>query len=189
MDLSFQNLDQLLPEYDARRAMLARDPLASVEGFRLSILLTLEYIFGMRVCPRCPNCNAHSEFKGTCTDLFGSNAYAEGGVFGRADGIFISIEAQKSAGGLHAHGQLHIQCIHQHKPLSEILTELAGPKAYLVQEYLRYKEHVCRQWYEDLDGWKARKSAREEAWPEYKSSLELVSKPKYSLDRVPNACR
>ena len=110
-----------LPTYDDRRAILARDSLASVEGFRLSILITCEYLFGMRVCIDCPNCN-HATTSNClgCSDLFGSNALPEGGIFGRPDGIFISIEAQKSAGGLHAHGQLHVQCIHQHTPLAVI---------------------------------------------------------------------
>ena len=104
---------------------MARDSLASVEGFRLSVLLTCEYLFGMRVCIDCPKCNHVEHFEGLgCSDLFGSNALPEGGIFGRADGIFVSIEAQKSAGGLHAHGQLHVQCIHQHTPLVSIFQKL-----------------------------------------------------------------
>ena len=77
-----------------------------------------------------------------CNDLFGSNAYSEGGVFGRADGIFISIEAQKSARGLHAHGQLHVQCMHQHRPLTEILEALSASTDSdthsISEEYLAY---------------------------------------------------
>ena len=137
--------------------MLARDGLASVEGFRLSILMVCEYLFGMRVCIDCPSCNT-VDFNdgGHCSDLFGSNAYSEGGVFGRADGIFISIEAQKSSGGLHAHGQLHVQCMHQHRPLTEILGALSASANSathsISKEYLAYKSHVCRQWYKDLSG-------------------------------------
>ena len=108
-----------------------------------------------------PDCN-HSRadedpeagyYNRCCQDLFGNNAYSDGGVFGRSEGIYISIEAQKSAGGLHAHGQLHVSCMHQHTPLVEIMAQLHGQKTDIVAQYLRYKAHVCREVYEDVDTW------------------------------------
>ena len=108
-----------------RRALLAKDSLASVDGLRIMVLLAYEHLFGMRVCPNCPHCN-HDEAVSPCQDLFGSNAKAEGGVFGRIDAGYTSFEAQKSTGALHAHSQLFVQCLHQHKPLSEVLQSLAG---------------------------------------------------------------
>ena len=81
--LKKEDLLDYLPAYDDRRAILARDSLASVEGFRLSVLLTCEYLFGMRVCIDCPKCNHVDHFEGLgCSDLFGSNALPEGGIFG-----------------------------------------------------------------------------------------------------------
>ena len=65
--------------------------MASVDGFRTVILLTVEHLFGIRVCPHCPDCNATSN---PCQDMFGSVATALGGIFGRIDAIFTSIEAQ-----------------------------------------------------------------------------------------------
>ena len=111
-----------LPSYDVRRKILAGDALASVDGFRVMILLTFKYLFGIRCCPDCPDCNVTSS---PCQDLFGNSAYAEGGAFGRASGLYISIEAQKSAGSLHAHGQLHIECLHQHRTLFEVMSEVS----------------------------------------------------------------
>ena len=138
-----------------------RDPLASVDGFRLLCSLACEYLFGMRVCAFCPDCNnGDNEGVVPCQDLFGSNATPEGGVFGRADGGITSIEAQKSTGSLHAHSQLHVQCIHQHKPLREIFTEITGGNRSLVEKYLLYKSHVCRQEYADLAGWQGRQQQR-----------------------------
>ena len=55
----------------------------------------MEYLFGLRCCIRCPDC--------TCSDLFGCNAKLEGGVLGRVDAVYGSIEAQKSAGSLYVH--------------------------------------------------------------------------------------
>ena len=86
----------------------------------------------MRVCINCPECNGGWG----CADLFGSNAFPEGGIFGRPDGIFISIEAQKSAGGLHAHAQLHVQCIHQHEPFAEVLMVLSIGKQNVVSDFI-----------------------------------------------------
>ena len=54
--LPLEALLELVPTYDDRRAMIARDSLASVDGFRLWIVLLLEYIFGVRLCLQCPDC-------------------------------------------------------------------------------------------------------------------------------------
>ena len=136
-----------MPSYDERRAILARDGLASVEGIKLSILLTYEHLLGMRVCVQCPNCTDTKASVETwpCQDLFGNNATPEGRIFGRVDGAFTSIEAQKSVGSLHAHSQVHVECIHQHTPLHELVPMLVGRHAKVLAEYLKYKEHVCRQ--------------------------------------------
>ena len=78
---------------------------------------------------------------------------AEGGAFGRADAVFISIEAQKSSGCLHAHCQLFVQCMHQHTPLGDIMARLYGSGAReLVDGYLEYKRHVVRQEYGEPEG-------------------------------------
>ena len=76
------------------------------------IFLAYKYLFGMRVCPSCLEFNG--DVGAACQDLYGSNAMAEGGIFGRVDMGFTSIEAQKSTGSLHAHSQLFIQYLHQH---------------------------------------------------------------------------
>ena len=179
MGISAQEMLEWLPSYDERRAILSRDGLSSVDGFRISVLLVCEYIFGMRVCAKCPDCNHEGTNGKPCQDLFGNNAYSDGGSFGRADGIYISIEAQKSAGSLHAHGQLHIECLHQHTPLVEVMQTVAKQKS-IVTGYLRYKRHVCREEYEDLNGWeKERRESTERAWPEYRDSVSLVSSRQY----------
>eukprot|EP00959_Pyramimonas_sp_CCMP1952_P294134 6152038-Pyramimonas_sp.AAC.1 len=41
----------------------ARGPLAGVDGFRTVVGLVLEHMFGIRWCPRCPDCD--------CADLAG----------------------------------------------------------------------------------------------------------------------
>ena len=157
--------------------MIAKDSLASVDGFRLMVLLAYEHLFGMRVCPNCPHCN-HDDHGSPCQDCFGSNAKPEGGVFGRVDAGYTSIEAQKSTGALHAHSQLFVQCLHQHEPLSEVLKRLAQ-KPELVERYLRYKEHVCRTVFADDDlvqSWEqARRKEVESAWLTYKMHGKLLA--------------
>ena len=116
-------------------------------------------------------------------DVFGSNAKPEGGVFGRVDGVYISIEAQKSSGSLHFHAQVFVESLHQHSCLQEIYETMKEDSLFSVAEFFRYAEHTTRQVYADEDGWKKRRYQREEAWPEYAESLELVSMPGYMMHR------
>ena len=96
-----EDLIARLPRFDDRRAMLARDPLASVDGFRVLCHLAYEHRFGLRICASCPDCNNSDNAEvQPCQDLFGSNATPDGGIFGRIDAGITSIEAQKSSGGL-----------------------------------------------------------------------------------------
>ena len=80
-------LVRLSPSYDVGLRILARDPLGSVVGFRSLMLLAYKFLFGMRVCPYCPDCN-NCVSSTPCQDLFGSNATPAGGVFGRVDAIY-----------------------------------------------------------------------------------------------------
>ena len=52
IDIPMAELIGKLPAWDERRRILARDPLASVDGFWISILLVHEHVFGMRICLR-----------------------------------------------------------------------------------------------------------------------------------------
>eukprot|EP00959_Pyramimonas_sp_CCMP1952_P281746 5889036-Pyramimonas_sp.AAC.1 len=108
-----------VPTWAERRRILARDPMASVDGFHILVDATLRQLFGLRTCPNCPRCN-HAEGGFPCQGLFGSNAMPGGGAFGRVDAYYVSIEAQKSTGSLHAHCQVFAQCLHQHAPLEEV---------------------------------------------------------------------
>ena len=121
MTASVDDMRKALPPYDVRKKILAGDALASVDGLRIMVLLTFEHLFGLRFCPNFPDCNVGSN---ACQDLFGSSATAEGGLFGRIDAVFTSIEAQKSTSSLHAHYQLFYQCFHQHTSLHDMTSML-----------------------------------------------------------------
>ena len=71
-----------LPTWDQRRQAMARDPLASVDGFRVLVLLVLQHLFGLRVCPQCPDCNLASSPYKPCQDPRGSSATFVGGFLG-----------------------------------------------------------------------------------------------------------
>ena len=106
--------------------------MASVDGFRTMILLTFEHLFGIRFCPHCPDCNATSN---PCQDMFGSVATALGGIFGRIDAIFTSIEAQQSTGSLHAHSELFLKCLHQDISLDDIIAIQQKNSSGIVEKY------------------------------------------------------
>ena len=135
--LTLYELRERVSTCDQRRAIISRDALACVDGFRTIVQLVMEYIMGIRCCIRCPNCS--------CADLFGSNAKPEGGILGRADAVYGSIEAQKPAGSLHVHFQIFVQCLHQHTPLHTRLSEHRADLQALFVNYAKYKAHVCRQ--------------------------------------------
>ena len=172
------NLLQELPDYEARRKLLARDPLACIYGFRVLVLLALNRIFGVKSCFHCPDC---AKSDNPCTDAFGSNATAAGGVFGRIDAVYGSLECQKS-GAKHLHGQFFVQCLHQFQSLNELVQQ--GPKALLelLRKYSNYSAHVTRKVYVNPEAWGAKQQQVEEEWPEYKNSMLMVSRPGYQLD-------
>lgn len=115
-EVAIEMLLDSVPSVDDRRQILARDPLASVYGFRLLCKIMMSTLFGVRVCSKCPDCN----FKeGGCVDAFGSVALSEGGGFGRADGYYGSIENQKED-SQHLHCMWALQCMYQFKSLHEI---------------------------------------------------------------------
>ena len=183
LDVDFMKLDpeilaQALPSYEQRRAMLARDPLACAEGFWALVQLALRHLFGVRWCPNCPHC---AKSKTPCMDAFGSNATATGGILGRVDAVFGSIECQKS-GTLHVHFQIFLQCFHQYTPLSKLADMAKDAYMDLVHKYKVYTAHVRRTVYCDPSVWKTERAQVEEAWPEYRDSLLMLSRPNYQSD-------
>ena len=161
-----------------RKALLARDPLACAEGFRTLVLLALRHLFGVRLCHRCPDC-AQSDHP--CTDAFGSNAVATGGIFGRIDAVYGSIECQKS-GTLHLHLQAFVQCYHQFTPLSSLLSLGKEKLLEMVRRYSDYSAHVSRKVYCNTEAWEEERDDVEAAWPEFKGSKLMCSRPAYQKD-------
>ena len=163
---------------------MARDPLACIYGFRVLVLLALNHLFGIRFCFNCPDCAKSDK---PCTDAFGSNAKAAGGVLGRIDAMYGSLEAQKS-GAKHLHGQFFVQCPHQFQSLNALVQK--GPKALLelLRKYSDYSAHVTRKIYTSPEAWEEKQQQVEEEWPEYKNSKLMTSRPGYQLDHYQPAC-
>lgn len=171
---------QELPNYEARRALLARDPLACAYGFQVLVLLALRHIFGLRFCFHCPDCAASSL---PCTDAFGSNATAAGGVFGRIDAVYGSLECQR-CGAFHMHGQFFVQCFHQFRSLGD-LVELGRERMLeMLRKYSDYSAHVSRKVYCNPEAWHDKQHEIEEQWPEYKASSLMQSRPGYQQDEI-----
>ena len=168
-----------------RREVLARDPLAAVDGFRVLTHLMLKHLFGVRVCPYCPDCNRFSGLE-PCQDLGSSNAEANGGIFGRVDAVYISLEAQKSSGAEHGHMQVFVQCLHQPTSLEEIFRLSHDKLAALRAEYEAYNAHVCHASYvgqsnEDME---RRIAAAEASWPTHELDVTMTTVPTYQLQRA-----
>ena len=184
LPIAVEAVQRLVPCWEQRRRVLARDPLASVDGFHTLALLLLKYIFGLHMCPHCPNCATTWH---PCTDIAGSNATVVGGVFGRVDAAYVSIEAQKSTGSLHAHCQVFVQCLHQHTPLTEIFQLVESRLDSLRSTYLQYNTHVVHMTYagqaeeQIVDG----VDAAEQTWPEHAMDRAMTACPEYLRARAP----
>ena len=68
-------LADALPTFAERQKLLARDPLACADGFRVLCRLASRKLFGVRFCTKCPDCNFSRK---CCQDVFGSSATPEG---------------------------------------------------------------------------------------------------------------
>ena len=145
----------------------------------------LKHLFGVRICPFCPDCNRFCGLE-PCQDLRGSNAETSGGIFGRVDAVYISLEAQKSTGGQHGHMQVFVQCLHQHTSLAEIF-DFSRPRLdALRREYEAYNAHVCHATYagQSLAGMDARIAAAEASWPSHEHDVTMTQLPDYLLRRA-----
>ena len=99
-----------LPPYNIRPAMLVKDDLSIVEAFDVQVRFILGRLLGLRVCPKCPRCNAQHS-KAACQNYYGSNMLPKGGIMGVPDDFDASIENQHG-GNLHAHVRVFIQRVH-----------------------------------------------------------------------------
>ena len=130
--------DVHIPGFDARRMLLAADPLAAVNAFFIQIRTVHATILGVRMCPYCPHCNSDTDRP--CQDACGSNAEAMGGIAGRVDAMFGAVEAQKSTGTLHYHCFIFVQRVHQFSTLKEIALKLQ--EGFLKSEELQHYQYV-----------------------------------------------
>jgi len=126
-----------LPEYSMRQLATARDPLSVVEGHRLNVCLRLAWLLGVRMCPRCPQCN---HYRWGCQDLLGSNMRPTGGTLGGVSAFEVGNEHQQH-GTPHAHGQAHVVCLYQFNSLEDIAKKveeaLEDTKSMAVVEQMR----------------------------------------------------
>ena len=115
------------------------DALASVDGFRMMVMLTLQHLFGVRFCPNCPDCNVGSC---SCQVFFWT-------AMPRLRERFLAVSTRRSSPSTLKNllGVLFIQCLHQHTSLHENLKKLRVNGSEIVSAYLDYKAHVCRQVY------------------------------------------
>ena len=110
------------------------------------------------------------EYGQPCQDIFGSNAVATGGGFGRADAGYTSTEAQKYTGSLHAHSQLFVQCLHQHTPLQEVFRIIEESADDICREYKDYAAAVAKATYTTPEHVDERLWEKEKMWPEQKQT-------------------
>jgi hypothetical protein len=136
-------LDQI-PDLALRRRILAKDPLAQVYGFRMSIQIVLRTMLGVRICSDCPRC-CESEFP--CMDSFGAVHQPEGGVLGLVEAYAGAIEYQSGPGALHMHLLLFLKSVFQHRTPKEVVDHMGGRLKDLLVELENFKRHASDESY------------------------------------------
>ena len=131
-----------LPDYDTRSKAAARDPYAVVSAFKVHVRLVLAKLLGLRMCPRCPHCNAAGS-RQPCQDMFGSSMEPMGGIIGAAEALAGAVEHQR-LGTPHLHFLVFLASIYQHRTLAEIADlmerELLRPEAVM-----EFHTKICRE--------------------------------------------
>jgi len=128
------DLEFPLFDYDTRRAAAAADPMACVMAFHIMNMALLATLCGVRVCPKCPDCE--------CRDPDGSVANELGGTFGYVPGYGGSNELQSGC-DLHVHWQMYVEWFF------DAIRMLADPatqekvRAAMKERYEAYIAHVC----------------------------------------------
>ena len=168
-----------VPDYELRRLILARDPLCTVDAFKVLVRVVLAQLLGMRMCPDCPHCNKGNN---PCQNRFGSNALPQGGIFGRCDAIFGGVEAQRS-GSLHLHFWAYVQRAHQHKTLLDI-AELIKLRLLAASDLKAYHSWISNAAYPDAAKAESQVEEMEKNWPTFKNDTELGRIPDFLWQRV-----
>ena len=96
MKVTLEDVLRWLPDYDNRRAIVARDGLASVDGFRIAVLLTCQSLFGIRICKDCPDCNHRGNIGYMLAKTSSATTPTQGGVLVAAAMVFTYLSSFKN---------------------------------------------------------------------------------------------
>jgi hypothetical protein len=153
-----------LPDYEFRRLVLVQQPRAVVDAFQISVRCVLSRLLGMRMCPRCPACNADRS-RTPCQDEFGSNMEPLGGVFGGVEAIGGAVEHQR-VGPPHLHALASVVSIFQHSTVAEI-AERIRENLLDVEAIKQFQSWVCQEEHFNLTKHEADMVQLEAEWPAY----------------------
>ena len=95
------------PPYEVRRRILTNSAISCVDGFKIHSTLLFKFLFGLKICLRCPFCN--------CCDAEGRSNEVEGGVLGRMPSFTGTAEFQKKR-RTYPHAVLHRLSAHDLHP-------------------------------------------------------------------------
>ena len=119
-----------------------------MDGFKVHTLLAFKYVYGMRLCLKCPRCEGCSHPDGFCVDAEGMSTEVEGGALGRTLTLVGTSEFQKKRDE-HIHYQAVVECLHTSLSLYTVSDELELQGQDLVKKYKAYVDYTCLQRYQD----------------------------------------
>ena len=161
-----------LPEWLVRQQWLAQDPLASVHHYAVVMRIIVAGAFGVRMCFRCPDCNADhgcsavNEGWTSCSDYMGNNHKSMGGYAGIATALAFANEFQGDDTP-QGHGFVAFANVYQYITLQNIGAMLNDnvhnlPAEEMLGRITNFMEHLHREDHFDDDQHQANVDALEE---------------------------
>ena len=149
---------------------MTNSAISAVDAFKAHTTLLFKFLFGLKICPRCPFC--------TCTDAEGRSNEIEGGIAGRMCTVTGSYEFQKKRDE-HIHMQCCIECPHSFCTLAEI-ADLIERTSHIVDRYKSFADGLCNQGYfASTVSPSAQYEEAEKTWPEHRDQRRLPAPPSY----------
>ena len=156
-----------LPQFRVRRKHTAQGPLAVVQAFDVHTRVILPRLLGLRMCPKCPHCNAEGANR-PCQDIFGSNMRPMGGIVGAAEAFGGAVENQR-LGSPHLHSHVGVASAFQHNTL-HVIAQMVEVDLIDLGDVYDYRSWVCCEDHLVPEQHEAELPQNEREFPEYSAA-------------------
>ena len=149
-----------MPDYDVRRALIAKDPWAAMQNFAHCVKFLLPRLLGCNMCPYCPHCTDCA--MPSCRNSFGHSMTPTGGTMGMCVAFGGSVEYQMNDSP-HLHANAYLATMYQYLSLVEV-AQLMQDNLVQFADVVKWREWTCCEDYHDLAALEAALPSLEKCW-------------------------